>query len=602
MEVAVAIRDEQLTNDDVGTRSSVSLRSRKWLGGEELSGFVHRTALRACGFSRESFEGRPVVGICNSWSEVVSCNLGFRDLAESVKRGVLQAGGIPLEFPAMSLGEQLMKPTAMLYRNLMSMDVEESIRAYPFDSVVLLGGCDKTVPAQLMGAASADVPTIVVTGGPAMPAVFRGKQLGVGTDLWHYTDAFRAGKMSEEEFGELEAAAGPSVGHCPEMGTASTMAAIVEGLGMTIPGGAAIPANDARRQQLAEACGRRAVEIAIEGVRPSQILNQEAFENAITLFLAIGGSTNAIIHLLAIAGRVGVPLELSRFHALSERTPVIVNVRPSGEYLVEQLFHAGGIPAVMAELAPLLHLNTPTINGKTVGDNLSRPTDVDRTIIASLEEPFLPPGGLAVVKGNLAPRGAVVKCSAASPELLVHRGPALVFEDMDDLVRRIDDPDLDVSADSVLVLRMVGPRGGHGMPEWGQLPIPTKLLREGVRDMVRVSDARMSGTSFGTTVLHVSPEAAAGGPLALVKTGDYISLDARAGLLNLEVDDEELARRRAVLDESPRRFRYRRGYQSLHEQHVLQADEGCDFDFLRGRSQEPEEEPVGMLTGWIGGW
>ncbi len=386
------------------------------------------------------------------------------------------------------------------------------------------------------------------------------------------------------------------------MGTASTMAAVVEGLGMTIPGGATIPAYDARRQQHAEACGRRAVEIAVECVRPSQILTQEAFDNAITLLLAVGGSTNAIIHLLAIAGRVGVPLSLERFHELSRLTPVIVNVRPSGEYLVEQLFHAGGIPAVMAELAPLLHLNALTITGKVVGDDLLVQNEPDRSIIGTLDEPFLPVGGLAVVKGNLAPNGAVVKCSAASPDLLEHRGPAVVFEDMEDLIARIDDPDLEVTEDSVLVLRMVGPKGGHGMPEWGHLPIPGKLLRAGVVDMVRVSDARMSGTSFGTTVLHVSPEAADGGTLGLVESGDYISLNARAGVLNLEVDEAELSRRRAVLDATPRLPRFARGYQSLHDQHVLQAHEGCDFDFLRGRSRDPDKEPVGILKGWIGGW
>ena len=580
----------------------MTLRSSKWLSGNELSGFVHRTALRACGFSREAFDGRPLVGICNSWSEVVACNGTFRSLAEAVKRGVLQGGGLPLEFPAMALGEQLMKPTAMLYRNLMSMDVEESIRAYPFDSIVLLGGCDKTLPAQLMGAASADVPTIVVCGGPASPAVFRGKQLGVGTDLWNYVDAFRAGDMADGEFDELEAAAGPSFGHCPEMGTASTLAAVVEALGMTLPGGAAAPASHAHRYQAAEACGRRAVKIAEQVLRPSEILTEDAFDNAITVLLAIGGSTNAIVHLLAIAGRVGINLELARFHELAERTPVIVNVRPSGEFLVEQLFHAGGVPAVLSELRPLLHLDALTVTGKTLGDCLPTGGQIDRRIVASLDDPFLPVGGLAVVKGNLAPRGAVVKCSAASEELIVHRGPAVVFEDIDDLVSRIDDPDLEVTADSVLVLRMVGPQGGPGMPEWGQLPIPEKLLRSGVRDMVRISDARMSGTSFGTTVLHVSPEAAVGGPLALVEEGDMISLDARAGLLQLEVDDAELARRRLAFDARPPRARPGRGYRALYASHVLQADEGCDFDFLRGRSAEPDREPEGMLTGWIGGW
>ncbi len=579
----------------------MTLRSAKWFAGQNVPGFVHRSAMRASGFSRMAFEGRPIVGICNSWSEVVNCNMHFRGLADSVRRGVLAAGGFPLEFPTMSLGEQLMKPTTMLFRNLMAMDVEESIRAYPFDAVVLLGGCDKTVPAQLMGAASADVPAIVLTGGPAAPAVFRGKQLGVGTDLWEYIDDVRAGRMSMTDYERLEAAAGPSRGHCPEMGTASTMATIVEGLGMTLPGAAAVPAMDSRRMQVAEEVGARAVGLAAEGVRPSQVLTADAFDNAITLMLAVGGSTNAIVHLLAIAGRAGVPLTLDRFHELSARTPLLVNVRPAGEHLVEHVFHAGGIPAVMKSLESLLHTDALTVTGKTVADNLPAQPVADTAVITSLDRPFQPPQGLAVVRGNLAPNGAVIKCAAASPDLLVHQGPAVVFENMRDLLARFDDPDLDVTADSVLVLRSAGPRGAPGMPEWGQLPIPSKLLRQGVTDMVRISDARMSGTAYGTCVLHISPESAAGGPLGLVRDGDLISLDAHAGVLNVELTDAELAERRAALDQTPP-VRHHRGYAAMYVDRVLQADRGCDFDFLVGRSEHPENEPDAVFDGWVGGW
>jgi dihydroxy-acid dehydratase len=525
----------------------------------------------------------------------------FRGLADSVRRGVLAAGGYPLEFPTMSLGEQLMKPTTMLFRNLMAMDVEESIRAYPFDAVVLLGGCDKTVPAQLMGAASADVPAIVLTGGPASPAVFNGKQLGVGTDLWEYIDEVRAGRMSMAEYDRLESAAGPSRGHCPEMGTASTMATLVEGLGMTLPGAAAVPAMDSRRLQVAEAVGARAVELATEQLRPSAVLTPEAFDNAITLMLAVGGSTNAIIHLLAIAGRVGVSLSLDRFHELSARTPLVVNVRPAGQHLVEQVFHAGGIPAVMKAIESLLHTDALTVTGKTVADNLPDTAGTDPNVIAELSAPFQPPRGLSVVRGNLAPNGAVIKCSAASPELLVHQGPAVVFENMADLMARYDDPDLEVTADSVLVLRSAGPRGAPGMPEWGQLPIPSKLLAEGVTDMVRISDARMSGTAYGTCVLHVSPESAVGGPLALVRNGDTIALDAHAGTLDVLLSDAELAKR--GLEGPPvDRPRPLRGYAALYVERVLQADQGCDFDFLVGRSHDPGAEPDAIFEGWVGGW
>jgi dihydroxy-acid dehydratase len=547
-----------------------------------------------------ALDGRPIVGICNSWSEVVNCNMHFRGMADSVRRGVLAAGGYPLEFPTISLGEQLMKPTTMLFRNLMAMDVEESIRAYPFDAVVLLGGCDKTVPAQLMGAASADVPAIVLTGGPASPAVFNGKQLGVGTDLWKYIDEVRAGRMPMSEYDRLEAAAGPSRGHCPEMGTASTMATLVEGLGMTLPGAAAVPAMDSRRLQIAEMVGARAVGLATEGLRPSRVLTAEAFDNAITLMLAVGGSTNAVVHLLALAGRAGVNLSLDRFHELSARTPLVVNVRPAGQHLVEHVFHAGGIPAVMKAIEPLLHTEALTVTGKTVADNLPDRAGTDSTVIADLSAPFQPPQGLSVVRGNLAPNGAVIKSSAATPDLLVHSGPAVVFDDMADLMCRFDDPDLEVTAESVLVLRCAGPRGAPGMPEWGQLPIPSKLLAQGVTDMVRISDARMSGTAYGTCVLHVSPESAVGGPLALVRDGDVIALDAPAGRLDVLVTDDELAQRRRELPGAP--ATPRRGYAALYVERVLQADRGCDFDFLVGRSENPADEPDAVFDGWVGGW
>jgi dihydroxy-acid dehydratase len=577
------------------------LRSERWFGGRDLAGFVHRASLHAEGISREALAGRPVVGICNSWSELVNCNLHFRGLAEAVKRGVLLAGGLPLEFPTISLGENLMKPTAMLFRNLMAMDVEECIRGYPLDAVVLLGGCDKTVPAQLMGAASADVPAIMLTGGPAQPAVFRGRRLGAGTDLWHYADELRAGRMSAEEFDELEAAATPSFGHCNEMGTASTMAALVEALGMCLPGTASIPAVDAARARAAELTGSRAVELARDGPPPSRILTAEAFDNAITTLMAIGGGTNAVVHLLALAGRVGVPLTLDRFHELSRRTPLLVNVRPSGEHLVEELHHAGGIRAVLAELAPLLHGDALAVTGRTLADGFAGAEVLDDDVIASLAAPLAAEGGIAVVRGSLAPNGALIKRSASSPELLRHRGPALVFEDVYDVAARIDDPALDVAADSVLVLRNAGPKGGPGMPEWGQLPIPGKLLQRGVTDLVRVSDARMSGTAFGTVVLHVAPEAAVGGPLRAVRDGDPIVLDVEAQRLDLDVPAEDVSRRLAEL--GPPVPHYRRGYGALYLEHVLQADEGCDFDFLRRREGEPpEREPLGLLGGWVGGW
>jgi dihydroxy-acid dehydratase len=585
----------------VSENGNRSLRSARWFGEHDLAGFLHRSSIHAEGISRESLAGRPVIGVCNSWSELVNCNVHFRGLAESVKRGVLQAGGLPLEFPTISLGENLMKPTTMLYRNLMAMDVEESIRSYPLDAIVLIGGCDKTVPAQLMGAASADIPAIMITGGPSQPAYFRGRELGVGTDTWHYVNELRAGRMTQAEFDELEAAATPSYGHCNEMGTASTMTSLVEALGMSLPGTASIPAVDARRRTAAEATGRRAVELAGDGPRPSEILTAEAFDNAITLLMALGGSTNAVIHLLALAGRVGVGLSLDRFHEIAQRTPRLVNVRPSGEYLVQQLFHAGGVPAVLKQLAPLLHGTALTVTGGALERGYADAAVHDASVIATLDAPFAGEGAIAVVRGSLAPDGAVVKRSAASAELLRHRGPAVVFEDIDDLSARIDDPGLEVTPDSVLVLRRCGPKGAPGMPEWGMLPIPAKLLRAGVQDMVRVSDARMSGTAFGTVVLHVAPEAASGGPLAAVRTGDPIVLDADAQRLDLDIPPQELADRLAALPAG--QPRYRRGYGQLFIDHVMQANEGCDFDFLRHLDgEESQREPYGLLSGWIGGW
>ncbi len=564
-------------------------RSSRWFGNADLAGFIHRASIHAEGISRAALDGRPVVGICNSWSELVNCNMHFRSLADAVKRGVLLAGGLPLEFPTISLGENLMKPTSMLFRNLMSMDVEECIRAYPFDAVVLLAGCDKTVPAQLMGAASAGVPAIMLTGGPSEPAWFRGRQLGAGTDLWHYADELRAGRMSPEEFAELEAAATPSAGTCNEMGTASTLAALVEVLGMSLPGSATAAAVGAERQRIAERTGAAAVELSASGRTPADILTSEAFDDAVTVLAALGGGTNAVIHLLALAGRVGVPLTLERIHELAARTPLVVNVRPSGEHLVQQLDRAGGIPAVLTELAPLLH--------QQVAGAVAR----DRSVIGTLAEPFGPSGAISLVRGSLAPDGAIVKRSAASPHLLRHRGPAVVFDDVYDVQARIDDPQLDVTAESVLVLRNSGPKGGPGMPEWGQIPIPAKLLAQGVTDMVRISDARMSGTAFGTVVLHVAPESAAGGPLRAVEDGDQIELDVEAGRLDLDVPQAEVARRLAAL--GPPAPRYRRGYGVLYLEHVLQANEGCDFDFLRALPGEPPEtDPYGLLSGWVGGW
>ncbi len=556
------------------------LRSELWFGGDDLNGLLHRGWMKAEGLTDDSFRGRPVIGICNSWSEATNCNSHLRTVAERVKRGVWRAGGFPLEFPVISLSEPLMKPTTMLFRNLMAMDVEECIRGLPFDGVVLLSGCDKTTPAMLMGAASADVPAIMLTGGPMLRGMYAGRELAGATDVWHYWDEFRAGRLGAEEWCEMENCISRSTGHCYVMGTASTMASMAEALGMTLPGNAAIPAPDARRLALAEATGRRIVEMVGEDLRPTRILTRAAFENAIRVDMAIGGSTNAIVHLVAVAGRVGVPLPLAVFDRLSRETPFIANVRPSGRYLMEDFFYAGGLPAVLRELAPLLDNDALTVTGRGIGKNVEGARVHNRDVIVPLDRPLGREGGTVILYGNLCPDGAVLKQTAASPHLLRHRGRAVVFESKHDLMARVNDPALAVDETSVLVQKLGGPRGAPGMPEWGQLPIPEKLLRRGVKDMVRISDARMSGTSYGACVLHVAPESAVGGPLALVRDGDEIELDVPGRRLTLHVPEEELARRRR--EWRPPAPPFTRGYGKLYLDHVLQAHEGADFDFLRG--------------------
>jgi dihydroxy-acid dehydratase len=534
------------------------------------------------GFAAENFEGRPVIGIANSASEVTPCNAHLGRVAEAVKRGVWKAGGFPLEFPTMSLGETVMRPTTMLFRNLMSMDVEESLRANPFDAVVLLCGCDKTTPAHIMGASSVDLPTIVVTGGPMLNGKFQGKDIGSGTDVWRFTDELRAGRMSIDDYMEAESCLSRSAGHCMTMGTASTMASMAEALGLQPPGGAAIPAVDSRRYALAEYAGGRAVEMVAEDLTISKILTRDAFENAIKVNAAIGGSTNAIVHLLAIAGRLGVQLRLDDFDELIRKIPFLVNLQPSGEYLMEDFYYAGGLPVVMKELGSVLHEDALTITGDSIGENVRNARNHNEDVIKTRAAPIGDESGTAILRGNLCPDGAVLKQSAATPELMQHRGRAVVFEDIDDLNARLDLLETDIDETCVMVLKNAGPRGYPGMPELGNLPLPKRVLEKGVEDMVRISDARMSGTCFGTIVLHVAPESAIGGPLGLVKDGDMIELDVENRRLHLDVSDEELAARRAAWT-APAPLADR-GYTKLYVDHVLQADEGVDFDFLRGSS------------------
>ncbi|MEX3761699.1 IlvD/Edd family dehydratase [Paraburkholderia phenoliruptrix] len=561
------------------------LRSQAWFGLKDRDGFLHRSWMKNQGIPHDEFDGRPVIGICNTWSELTPCNAHFRELAEYVKKGVHEAGGLPLEFPVMSLGETNLRPTAMLFRNLASMDVEESIRGNPMDGVILLVGCDKTTPALLMGAASCNLPALAVSGGPMLNGRFRGKHIGSGTGVWQMSEEVRAGTMTQEEFTEAESCMNRSRGHCMTMGTASTMASMVESLGMGLPHNAAIPAVDARRQVLAHMAGRRIVDMVREDLTMDKILTRQAFENAIRTNAAIGGSTNAVVHLIALAKRIGVELSLEDWE-LGSNVPCLVNLQPSGEYLMEDFYYAGGLPAVLKQLGEqgLLHREALTVNGKTIWDNVRNAQNYDEKVITTFAEPFKAQAGIAVLKGNLAPNGAVIKPSAATAELLKHRGRAVVFENIEELHAKIDDESLDIDENCIMVLKGAGPKGYPGFAEVGNMPLPKKVLQKGITDMVRISDGRMSGTAYGAVVLHVSPEAAAGGPLALVQTGDMIELDVEARRLHLEVGDEELERRRAAWQapESPKR-----GYYKLYVEHVLQADQGADLDFLVGSSGAP---------------
>jgi len=554
-----------------------------WFGEEGRNGFIHRSWMRSQGFSEEVFDGRPVIGICNTWSELTPCNAHLRRVAEAVKRGVWQAGGFPLEFPVMSLGETLLRPTAMLFRNLLSMDVEESLRGNPLDGAVLLTGCDKTTPGSIMGAASVDLPTLVVTGGPMLNGKFRGCDIGSGTAVWRFTQDLNAGRMSAEDFAAAEAGQSRSNGHCMTMGTASTMACMAEALGLQLTGGAAIPAVDSRRYVIAQKSGQRIVEMVKEDLKLSDILTRDAFANAVRANAAIGGSTNFVIHLMAIAGRVGVELSLDDIDEWARGVPWLVDLQPSGKYLMEDFYYAGGLPAVMKEILPLLKADAITVTGKTIGENVANAGRTENTeAIRPVGNPLGSGAGTAVLKGNLAPDGAVIKQSAASERLSRHRGKALVFSSIEEYDLAVEDPDLDVDEDTVLVLQNAGPRGYPGMPEVGNMTIPRKLAEQGVDDMVRISDARMSGTAYGTVVLHVTPEAAVGGPLALVRTGDWIELDVSARRLHLDVSEEELEKRRA--DWQPPAPPSDRGWARLYVDHVTQANQGCDLDFLVGRT------------------
>ena len=569
-------------------RDPATLRSYRWYGPDSLRAFGHRSRARQSGLGESDFYGKPVVGILNTWTDLNSCHLHFKTTVESVKRGVLQGGGLPMEIPVMSCGETLTKPTSMLYRNFLAMEAEEMIRANPIDCAVLLGGCDKSTPALIMGAISAGVPAIYVPSGPMIKGNWRGQVLGSGSDVWGYWDERRAGNLTEEEWKEIEGGIARSPGHCMTMGTASTMTAMAEVMGFTVPGASSVPAMDANHQRLAAEAGRLAVNNAWEGPKPKELATRQSFENAIAVDMAIGGSTNAIVHLLAMAGRAGVNLSLNDFDEISRKTPLITDLRPAGRFLMEDFYFAGGLTAVLKTMQPILHMDHPTVNGMTLGQNVMNAKVHNNEVIRPLDDPISKDGGTTVLGGNLAPNGAVIKHSAADPALLKHSGPAIVFDNYRELSEKIDDPNLPVTKDSVLVLRNAGPVGAPGMPEWGMLPIPKKLLKEGVRDMVRVSDARMSGTSYGTCVLHVTPESAVGGPLAVVEDGDVISLDVESRTINLDLPEEEIVKRTKGLPE--RKSPHARGYTKLYLDHVTQADKGCDFDFLEGDEKSPEPE------------
>ncbi|MGW4395852.1 L-arabinonate dehydratase [Amycolatopsis nivea] len=564
------------------------LRSHRWFGADDLRNFSHRTRARQLGYEPGEHLGKPVIGILNTWSDINPCHQHLRERAEQVKRGVWQAGGFPLEFPVATLSETYQKPTPMLYRNLLAMETEELLRSYPVDGAVLMGGCDKTTPALLMGAASAGLPSIFVPAGPMLRGNWRGEVLGSGTDMWKYWDERRAGTIGDRELAELERGLARSPGHCMTMGTASTMTSAAEVLGLTLPGAASIPAVDSAHHRMAAASGARIVGMVWEDLTIAKILDERAYADAITTVLALGGSTNAVIHLIAMAGRSGISLSLQDFDAIARRVPVLANIRPGGEWLMEDFYYAGGLPGLLSRLTDLLHLDRVTVTGRPLADSLADARVHNDDVIRPRDNPVAGEGGVAVLRGNLAPGGAVIKHIAADPALLTHTGPAVVFDNYQDLKKRIDDPALGITADSVLVLRGSGPLGGPGMPEYGMLPIPAHLLEQGVRDMVRISDARMSGTSYGACVLHVAPESHVGGPLALVRDGDLITLDVPARTLQLQVDDAELERRLASWTAPAPRFE--RGYGALYAEHITQADEGCDFDFLARAGANPEPD------------
>ncbi|WP_371835601.1 L-arabinonate dehydratase [Ochrobactrum sp. C6C9] len=562
------------------------LRSAKWFTPADKGGHTHRERIKQAGFSDKDFRGKPVIGVFSSWSELNPCHIHFRERAEDVKRGIWQAGGFPLEVPVMSLGEPFMRPTTMLYRDLLSIEIEEVIRCHPVDGAVLMGGCDKTTPAMLMGAISTNLPAIFLPAGPMLTGRWRGKTLGSGTDVSRYYAELQAGNITREQYTDMESAGARSAGHCMTMGTASTMTSIAEVLGMTLPGASSIPAPDSRHRHMAADVGRTIVDMVWEDRKPRDILDERSFHNAVTALMALGGSTNAIIHLLALADRVGVKLALKDFDRLSETVPVIANIKPSGQYLMEEFYYAGGLPALLSRISECLELDAATVNGKSLGANIAGAECFDDDVIRPLDAPLTEAGGLAVLYGNLAPDGCVLKRSAADPKLMKHRGKAVVFKDRDDLAARINAPDLDVDADSILVLQNAGLKGVPGMPEWGMLPIPEKLVRQGVRDMVRISDARMSGTHYGTVLLHVSPESAVGGPLALVETGDVIDLDVEARSISLLVEPAKLEHRRSLWSE--RASPHLRGWSYIYSRHVTSASQGASLDFLRGDAEMVE--------------
>ena len=564
------------------------LRSHRWYGATDMRSFGHRSRTAQMGYARADYAGKPVIAIINTWSDINPCHAHFRQRAEEVKRGVWQAGGFPVEMPALTLSEPFQKPTTMLYRNLLAMETEELLRSYPADAAVLMGGCDKTTPALLMGAISMNLPAIFLPAGPMLRGDWRGQHLGSGSDVWKFWAEKRAGNLTEAAWEEIENGIARSHGHCMTMGTASTMTSAAEALGMTLAGAASIPAADSRHARMAVETGRRAVAIAWEDVKPRDILTAESFDNAITTVLALGGSTNAVVHLIAMARRCGIPLSLDRFDALSQRTPLVANVRPAGKYLMEDFYYAGGLRALMASIRDLLHVDAHTVGGRSLRDAIDGAEVFDADVILPRDRALVASGSLAVLHGNLAPDGAVIKPAAAEARLLAHRGPAIVFTDYNDMAARIDDPALPATPDSVIVLQNAGPLGAPGMPEWGQLPIPKKLLEQGVRDMLRISDARMSGTSYGACVLHVAPESYVGGPLAFVRDGDLITLDVAERRLQLDVTDTELARRRERWQRPAPH--YARGFGALYQQHIRQANDGCDFDFLEGTAPTPDPE------------